>query len=142
MQITICGGGNAAHTSAGLLSAREEHHVNVYLSLPDEADLWQKGIASQGGMQVLREDEAILGLPEKISSDPAEVIPGSHLVLLALPAFAHQAVLGEIAPFLEDGALLGALAARGSYDLCTRDVLKSKADSVTVFGFRSSGSSP
>ena len=25
MQITICGGGNAAHTATGLLSAREEH---------------------------------------------------------------------------------------------------------------------
>ena len=43
MQITICGGGNAAHTATGLLSAREEHQVNVYLSFEQEADRWQAG---------------------------------------------------------------------------------------------------
>ena len=136
MQITICGGGNAAHTSAGLLSTREEHRVNVFLSMADEANLWQSGISSQGGMKVVRQEDTIIGLPQKISSDPAEVIPGSQLVLLALPAFAHESVLEEIAPYLEQGTLIGALAARGSYDLCTRDVLKSLADSVTVFGLQ------
>jgi len=136
MQITICGGGNAAHTSTGLLAAREEHRVNVYLSMVDEAKLWQAGIDSQGGMTVLRQEGTIQSLPQKISSDPAQVIPGSQLVLLALPAFAHESVLGEIAPYLEQGTLIGALAARGSYDLCTRDVLKSKTDSVTVFGLQ------
>lgn len=136
MQITICGGGNAAHTSTGLLAAREEHQVNVYLSMADEAQLWQAGIDSQGGMTVIRQEGTIKSLPQMISSDPAQVIPGSQLVLLALPAFAHESVLGEIAPYLEPGTLVGALAARGSYDLCTRDVLKSKADSVTVFGLQ------
>jgi hypothetical protein len=136
MQITICGGGNAAHTSTGLLAAREEHVVNVYLSLADEAELWQAGVASQGGMQVFRQGDTITGMPQEISSEPAKVIPGSQLVLLALPSFAHEAVLGEIAPYLEEGTLVGALAARGSYDLCTRDVLKSKADAVTVFGLQ------
>jgi hypothetical protein len=136
MQITICGGGNAAHTSVGLLAAQEEHRVNVYLSIADEAERWQKGVASQGGMIVQRQEGSLKGLPEKISIDPGEVIPGSQLVLLSLPAFAHESVLGEIAPFLEPGTLVGALAARGSYDLCTRDILKAKADSVTVFGLQ------
>jgi hypothetical protein len=30
MQITICGGGNAAHTLAGLMAAQQEVRVNVY----------------------------------------------------------------------------------------------------------------
>jgi hypothetical protein len=104
--------------------------------MADELDLWQKGITSQGGMKVVRQGETITGLPQKIRSDPAEVIPGSQMVLLALPAFAHESVLEEIATYLEPGTLVGALAARGSYDLCTRDVLKSKADSVTVIGLQ------
>ena len=97
--------------------------MNVYLSMVDEAQLWQAGIASQGSMTFLRQVGTIKSLPQKISSDPAQVIPGSQLVLLTLPAFAHESVLGEIAPYLEPGTLVGALAARGSYDLCTRDVL-------------------
>ena len=136
MQITICGGGNAAHAAVGLLAAQEEHRVNVYLSFEDEAQLWREGTAKQGGIRVLRKDGSVLGLPEKISSNPGEVIPGSQLVLLALPSFAHEAILKEIAPYLEDGTLIGALAARGCYDLCTRDTLRSKTDRVTIFGLQ------
>ena len=95
MQITICGGGNAAHTAAGLLSAREEHQVNVYISFEHEADHWCTGIAAQGGIKVNREDDSILGEPERISTDPAEVIPGSRLVLLARLHFASHQLVGD-----------------------------------------------
>jgi hypothetical protein len=135
MQITVCGGGNAAHISAGILGARKEHQVNVYASFGDEAQRWQKGVAG-GGITVTSPAGSTVGHPRKISSDPAEVIPGSQLVLLALPAFAHESILREIAPFLEEGALVGALAARGCFDLCARDVLKGKVDKVTIFGLQ------
>ena len=90
MQITICGGGNAAHTATGQFSARQEHQVHVYLPFGDEAEKWSAGISAQGGIKVNRQGDSILGSPEKVSSDPAEVIPGSQVVLLALPAFAHE----------------------------------------------------
>ena len=135
MQITVCGGGNAAHTSAGILGARKEHQVNVYASFGDEAQRWQKGVAG-GGITVTSPDGSMVGHPRKVSSDPAEVIPGSQMVLLALPAFAHEFILREIAPFLEEGALVGALAARGCFDLCAKDVLKQKANKVTIFGLQ------
>ncbi len=136
MQITICGGGNAAHTAAGLLSAREEHQVNVYISFEHEADRWRTGIAAQGGIKVNREGDSILGVPGRISTDPAEVIPGSRLVLLALPAFAHESILKEIAAYIDDGSLVGALAARGCFDLCVMDVLGSKSEMITQFGLQ------
>lgn len=136
MRITICGGGNAAHTAAGLLSSCKGHLVNVYLSIPDEAKLWQTGIEEQGGLMVHRKTGSIKGIPEKISSDPAEVIPDSQLVLLAIPAFAHESVLEEIASCLAPGTLVGALAARGSFDLCTREVLGSRSNEVTLFGLQ------
>jgi hypothetical protein len=136
MQITICGGGNAAHTSTGLLSARKEHRVNVYLPFGDEAQNWKEGISARGGIAVHRQDSSVLGSPQKVSSNPSEVIPGSQLVLLALPSFAHEAILKEISTHLEEGTLVGAFAARGCFDLCTRDVLGSKADSTAVFGLQ------
>ena len=135
MQITVCGGGNAAHTSAGIIAARDEHQVNVYASFGNEAQRWQEAVDG-GGITVTSPDGSFVGRPRKISSDPAEVIPGSQMVLLALPAFAHESTLREIAPYLEEGSLIGALAARGCFDLCAWDVLKSKADKVTVFGLQ------
>ncbi len=137
MQITICGGGNAAHTAAGLLSAREEHIVNIYLSIKDEAARWKVGLAEQGGVTVTGPDGTITGHPNEIDFDPSKVIPGTQILLLALPAYAHEAVLQEIAPFLERGTLIGALSARGSFDLCVRDALKNKADQATIFGLQS-----
>jgi len=110
MQITVCGGGNAAHTSAGILAARKEHRLNVYASFGDEAQRWQ-GAVDGGGITVIRPNGSIVGHPRKISSDPSEVIPGSQMVLLTMPAFAHESTLREIGPYLESGALVGALAA-------------------------------
>jgi hypothetical protein len=136
MQVTICGGGNAAHTAAGLLSAREEHQVSMYLPFSDEAEKWRAGLAAQGGIKVNRQGDHILGSPEKVSSNPAEVIPNSQIVLLALPAFAHESILKEIAPYIEEGILLGALAARGCFDLCAMDVLGDKAETITLFGLQ------
>lgn len=136
MQITICGGGNAAHTATGLLSAREEHQVNVYLSFEQEADRWRAGIAAQGGMKVNRSGDSILGTPDKISTNAAEVIPGSELVLLALPAFAHESILQQIGPHIDDGTLVGALAARGCFDLCVMDILGTKSETITQFGLQ------
>jgi NAD/NADP octopine/nopaline dehydrogenase, alpha-helical domain len=137
MQVTVCGGGNAAHALVGLLAARGGHLVNVYLSFEGEALRWQAGIASQGGIEVLQRHATSLGCPQVVSSDPSKVLPGSQLVLLALPAFAHQAVLKQVAPYLDDGAWLGAIPARGAFDLCAWDALGEKCFSLTLFGLQS-----
>jgi len=135
MQITVCGGGNAAHTSAGILAARKEHRLNVYAPFGDEAQRWQ-GAVDGGGITVTSPNGSIVGHPRKISSAPSEVIPGSQMVLLTIPAFAHESTLREIGPYLESGALIGALAARGCFDLCARDVLKGKLEGVVIFGLQ------
>jgi hypothetical protein len=137
MQVTVCGGGNAAHALVGLLAAQGRYIVNVYLTFESEAQRWQAGIASRGGIEVLRRDGSVLGRPHLVSSDPSKVMPGAHLVILALPAFAHQAVLEEIAPYLDNEAWVGAIPARGCFDLCAREVLREKRFSLTIFGVQS-----
>jgi hypothetical protein len=137
MQVTVCGGGNAAHALAGLLAAQGGHLVNVYLSFESEAQRWQAGVAQQGGLEVLQREATHLGRPHAISCDPSQVLPGSRLVILALPAFAHQAVLGQIASYLDDGVWLGAIPARGAFDLCAWDALGEKCFSLTLFGLQS-----
>ena len=136
MQITICGGGNAAHTATGIFSANKNHHVNVYISFPEEAKRWRDGISENGGITVSGPSRSITGRPQSISSTASEVIHGSQLVLLALPAFAHESVLREIGPWLEDGTLVGALAARGCYDLSARDCLGERANAISLFGLQ------
>ena len=49
MQVTVCGGGNAAHVLAGLLGRQNGLSVHVYTPYTDEAERWQGGIERNGG---------------------------------------------------------------------------------------------
>lgn len=134
--ITICGGGNAAHTLAGILGSRDDCAVRVYAPFGDEAARWQAGIRQNGGITVVTPQTTFSGRPEVISSDPGEAVAGSRLVLLALPAFAHETILNQIRPHLSPGAWVGALPARGGFDLCVQDVFKGKPAGHVIFGFQ------
>jgi hypothetical protein len=136
LQITICGGGNAAHTLAGLLSNQAEVVVRVYAPFGDESKRWQEGIQETGGITVNTPNRKIIGRPELVCREPGPAVTGSQLVLLALPAFAHEPILREVAPYLSHGMWVGALPARGGFDLCVRDVFGKHLSEVVVFGFQ------
>lgn len=136
MQITICGGGNAAHALAALISAKQDYRANVYTPLSDEVQRWRQGIEAGGGITLINHEGMLVGRPHRVSDDPSAVVPGSRLVLLSLPAFAHQVILRDIVPYLDDGAWVGALPARGAFDWCARDVLGDGERSVVLFGLQ------
>ena len=136
MQITICGGGNAAHVLVALISAKHDHQVNVYTPLEDEIQRWRQGIEAGGGVALTSDDGILLGFPQQVSDDASSVIPGSQLVLLSLPAFAHEIIMRDVAPYLDEGAWVGALPARGGFDWCARDVLGTVERSVVLFGLQ------
>jgi hypothetical protein len=72
-----------------------------------------------------------------VSGDAAEVVPGSDVVLLVLPAFAHESTLAEVVRFLDRGAWVGAAPARGGLDYCAARVLEEAGrPDVTVFGLQ------
>ncbi|MBE7469651.1 MAG: hypothetical protein DPW09_35385 [Anaerolineae bacterium] len=128
-KLTICGGGNAAHVLIGL-AGQAGWEVNVFAPLADEANRLQAG----GGITVRQHDKIIRGQARRISADPAEVIPGSEWVLLALPAFAHDTILRAIAHFLEPSVIVGALPARGGFDLAAQSILAGR--NLTLFGLQ------
>ena len=136
MLITICGGGNAAHTLTGLLASREDLSVRVYVPYGDEAERWQQGVRRGGGITVHTPAGEISGCPQLISRHAREAVAGSQLVILALPAFAHESTLQAITPYLEPGAWVGALPARGGFDLGARAALAACAAQVTLFGLQ------
>ena len=77
MKITICGGGNAAHALAGILSTHQSHQIAVYAPFGEESKRWQREIDALGGLLVVYEHKKIRGGAIRISSDPAEVVPGA-----------------------------------------------------------------
>ena len=110
-KITICGGGNGAQTLVPIAAHNLGCPVDVYAPFADEAERLRAGVAAHGGIEITG---AVQGKaqPRRISADPGEVIPGSDVVVLVLPAFAHESTLRQIAPFLDEGAWVGAMSAR------------------------------
>lgn len=128
-KLTICGGGNAAHVLIGL-AGQTGWEVAVFAPLADESERLRAG----AGITVWQQDKTSTGRASHISANPAEVIPGADLILLALPAFAHQTILRAIADFLEPGVMIGALPARGGFDLAAHSILAGRK--LTLFGLQ------
>jgi hypothetical protein len=135
-KITVCGGGNGAQTLVPVAAHDLGCPVDVYAPFADEAERLRAGVAAHGGIEVTG---AVQGKarPRRVSADPAEVIPGSNVVVLVLPAFAHESTLRQIVPFLDEGAWVGAMPARGGFDYCAAQILAEHGRSdVRLFGLQ------
>jgi len=137
-QVTICGGGNLGHALAGWLAARKGLRVHVLLSSQERVSNWETGIARQNGIMVIAPEETRCGRPELVIADPAKAVRGSRIIILALPAFLHQAALVKVAPFLDAGALVGAIPAHGGFQWYAERAFKGMATKPVFFGFRKS----
>jgi len=139
--VTICGGGNGAHTLVPLIQTELPHaNVNIYTSLSDEAETLRTTIEARGPLQVVDAStgQVLTGIPHTVTSDPATVIPQSDLVMLVVPAFAHRDLLESISPHLRPGTCLGALPARSGFEFEAHRCLKGAGlwSQVTVFGLK------
>ncbi|MGD2148919.1 MAG: NAD/NADP octopine/nopaline dehydrogenase family protein, partial [Anaerolineae bacterium] len=135
-KITICGGGNGAQTLASVASSNLGCDVDIYAPFRDEAERLREGIAAHGGIEVAGALRC-RGRPRRVSADAAEVIVGSDIVLLVLPAFAHQSMLVDVVRYLDQGAWVGAAPARGGLEYCAARALGEAGRSdVTIFGLQ------
>jgi hypothetical protein len=135
-KITVCGGGNGAQALVPVAAHNLRCPLDMYAPFADEAKRLRAGLVGHGGIEVTGAVQ-VKAQPCRVSDDPAEVIPGSDLVMLVLPAFAHESALRQIAPFLETGAWVGAMPARGGFDYCAARVLAEHGrDDVGLFGLQ------
>ncbi|NLF12579.1 MAG: hypothetical protein GX597_12400 [Anaerolineaceae bacterium] len=135
-KITICGAGNGAHTLLPIAAQNLSCDVDLYAPFGDEAQRLAAGMARAGGLETTGAVQAT-ARPRRISANPEEVIPGSEMVVLVLPAFAHEDTLRQIGPYLERDAWVGAIPARGGFDYCAASVMASLArPDVRLFGLQ------
>ncbi len=135
-KITICGGGNGAQALVPIAAGGLNCPVDLYAPFSDEAQRLRASVAAHGGLEATGAVQA-RARPRRISADPGEVIPGSELVVLVLPAFAHEATLRQIAPFLDQAAWVGAIPARGGFDYSAAMALEAQGrGEVGLFGLQ------
>jgi NAD/NADP octopine/nopaline dehydrogenase, alpha-helical domain len=134
--VTICGGGNAAHALAVVASQNFGGAIDWLVSAEEKAELLRQGMAS-GGVRSTGVITAAADRVRAISADPAEVIPSSDMVIIAVPAFAHAAVLRRIRPFVGKGTVIGCMPTRGGFEFeATQLSPTSDAVRPAVFGLQ------
>ena len=101
-RFAILGAGNGGQAVAADLGARG-YAVRLFNRTPGRLE----PIRRQGGIHLVREDGSrAFGPLELASSDLGQVLEGTDVVLVVVPATAHREVATRCAPFLRDGQVV------------------------------------
>lgn len=135
--ITICGGGNAAHAIIPIIRNNFSGKLNLFLPFGDEANLFNKLIEEKRFITATIGEKKLYGRPDKVSKFAEDVCKEADLILLPLPAFAHEPTLLQIAPFLKEEVIIGAIPARSGFEYAALKILKdNKKEKVNIFGMQ------
>lgn len=135
--ITICGGGNAAHAMIPIVRNHFSGKINLFLLYGNEATYFKKLIDEKRFITATIGDKKLYGRPDKVSKLAKDVCKETDLILMPLPAFAHEPTLLQITPFLKEEAIIGAIPARSGFEYAALKILKdNKKEKVKIFGMQ------
>ena len=137
--ITVCGGGNGAHALIGTLLLQDETtHIRLYLPLEEERSRFANAISSHSKfeVQLAREVHSVVSNRIHVTADPKEAVL-SPIIIMVVPAFAHGAILSQLAPYLTEESTIAALPARSGLEYQARDILgKVGCNGCVIIGFQ------
>ena len=124
IRICICGGGSLGHVCAAVLASREGVSVSILSGHPAS---WQKSVSAEDP-----DGKVYSGPMEAVSSDPAEVVSGKDIVLLAVPGYLIEQTLTTIKPWIGNAAVGSVVSSTGFFFFAHR-ILGPEA---ALFGFQ------
>ncbi len=137
-KVLVVGGGNASH----VLVARCGHlgiPCDWLTTFEGEADKLKAALKASNGVIATdhQTGEKWFGRPERVSGDPADVVPGAKLIILTLPAFAQEPTLKRIGPHVSPDSSIGAIPGGAAIDVVMNNALGvEKVNACTLFGTR------
>ncbi len=141
-QACILGAGHSAHVAAGLIASNPGWEVRVHAPYGDEAERWQAGL-ERGGIRVeYGADDGhrvVHGRPTRVSAQAEDVVPGAELVVMCVPGLAFDACMRAAAPYVDHGAMIGAICGTNGVDWCVDDAMAAVGrgpDSYGVFSMQ------
>lgn len=98
-RITVIGAGSTGHMVAAVMAMR-----GFKVTLADHERFSDAlDAVKEIGFITLRGGARGIGAPEKVTTDPAEAIPGAEAIFVDVPADRHEEIARWIAPYIEDG---------------------------------------
>ncbi len=133
----VVGAGNSAHVTAGLIASQPDWTCTVYAPRDGERQSLRAG-AAKGGIRVCYSDddggEVVVGVPRAISQHASDVVPDCELIILCLPALAFDENAADIAPFVDEGAMIGAICGTNGVDWCIDAAMAAVGRSPDTYG--------
>lgn len=130
--LLVCGGGNGAHTIAGL-AGRCGIKVRWMSLFADEAERIDKAMGS-AGLDVIKDGKVVSNCrPDYIGNDPAKAVPGATLIVFSMPAFAHAQYFNAIKPHLEPNAVVAGVPGQFGYQFQAAKILEGCSFSLLCF---------
>ena len=141
LRLLVCGGGNGAHVLSGLAASHPDTESRVLTLYADEAERWSNTMG-QGEFVVNVHnsdgtDSRVSAKPSVVSKDAAQVAPGCDIIVLTVPAFAHELYLKTLEPYIEPGMVIVGMPGRGGFDFAVRSVLGEKARHISIMSMES-----
>lgn len=135
--ITICGGGNATHAIIPIIRNNFSGKLNLFLPYGNEATHFKKLIEEKRLIATTIRDKKLYGRPDEASKFAKDVCKEADLILMPLPAFAHESTLLQITPFLKEEVIIGAIPSRSGFEYYALKILKdNKKEKVNIFGMQ------
>jgi len=126
MNICIIGGGNIGALMAAEFSLSKKHNVRL---LTSKASLFSNELIiddwNDGAQKVSRID--------MISADKEKALKGAQVVFITVPALALPQLVGEIYPYVDEGAFIGMIPGSGGTEFYLKRFLNKNC---VIFGFQ------
>lgn len=123
MKVCLCGGGAQTHVIAAWLSS-QGCPTSILTRRPNE---WNANYS------VSTDSGEMIALIDKISDNPADVIPDADVILLTVPGGANGKELEKIRPYLKSGSYVGGVFCSSGFFF---EALKILPPDVKLWGFQ------
>ena len=136
--VTVCGGGNGAHALIGtILLSDQENNVRLYLPIEDERKRFEDAVHAHSEFVRHADGKRHSVASKRIQvTGNAQAAADSSVIIIAVPAFAHEDVLSQLAPYI-GGKIVAVLPARSGLEFQARQIFAAaKQDKVTLIGFQ------
>ena len=113
-QVTFAGGGNLACASIAVIGHNNPNwKINVMTRRPEA---FNREIIAYTAKSAWESKGNMVGRINKISTNAADVVPGSHIIIICSPAQTKNQILEDIKPYVGDNCLVGSIFGQGAFD--------------------------
>nr|Q8T882.1 RecName: Full=Tauropine dehydrogenase; Short=TaDH; AltName: Full=NAD: tauropine oxidoreductase [Arabella iricolor]BAB86769.1 tauropine dehydrogenase [Arabella iricolor] len=137
--LTICGGGNAAHTLAGIASNQPNMEVRVLTLYADEAERWIKSMETNDFTTIKyatgKDPVHLKTKPKLVTKNPEQGATGADIIVITVPAFAHAQYLTALKPHVKPGTVVVGFPGQPGFDFEIMKIWGDLAKQCTVMNF-------